>query len=154
MTQERVSKDEPNRTVLMVMTIFLSIFGTAVVGVLLTAVGKHSLGHSRVLLVMSALSALLAWFYLHTAFGHHYARLYYQATDIHGLLFEEGMRKGLSFPGSEQPTYLDFLYVAFTLALTYSMRDVNVKSELMRRTPCSSTALFHSFSIPRFWQVL
>ena len=134
MTQERVSKDEPNRMALMVLTIFVTIFGTGIVGVLLTAVGKHSLGHSRLLLGLSVIAVLLAWFHLHTTFGQHYARLYYEAKDIHGRPFQEGMRKGFAFPGTEQPTYLDFLYVSFTLALTYSMSDVNVKSELMRRT--------------------
>ncbi len=126
MTQERVSKDEPNRMALMVLTVFASLFGTVVVGFLLTAVGKHSLGHSRLLLTLSVLAVLFAWFDLHTSFGQHYARLYYQGKDIHGRPFQEGMRKGFVFPGTEQPTYLDFLYVAFTVALTYSMSDVNV----------------------------
>jgi uncharacterized membrane protein len=134
MTQQRVSKDEPNRVALLVMTVFLSIFGTGIVGVVLTAVGKHSTGHSRLLLVLSVFAVLLSWFYLHTAFGQHYARLYYEAKDIHGRPFKEGRRSGFHFPGTEIPTYLDFLYVAFTLALTYSMSDVNVESELMRRT--------------------
>jgi uncharacterized membrane protein len=134
MTQERVSKDEPKRMKLTVLTVSMSIFGTAVVGFLLTAVGKHSLGRSRLLLTLSVLAVLLAWFDLHTAFGQHYARLYYEGKDIHGRPFQEGMRKGFAFPGTDQPTYLDFLYVAFTLALTYSLSDVNVRSELMRRT--------------------
>ncbi len=134
MTQERLSKDEPNRMALMVLTVFASLFGTVVVGFLLTAVGKHSPGHSRLLLILSVLAVLLAWFYLHTAFGQHYARLYYAGKDIYGHPFKEGMRKGFSFPGTDQPTYQDFLYVAFTLALTYSVSDVLVKSELMRRT--------------------
>ncbi|MHB8066571.1 MAG: DUF1345 domain-containing protein [Desulfobaccales bacterium] len=54
--------------------------------------------------------------------------------DIHGRAFKEGWRSGFHFPGTETPTYIDFLYVSFTLALTYSMSDVNVASELMRRT--------------------
>ncbi len=134
LTQQRVSKDEPNRMALLLLTVFLSIFGTGIVGVLLTAVGKHSLGHSRLLLILSVIAVLLSWFYLHTAFGQHYARLYYESKDIHGRPFKEGRRSGFHFPGTETPTYLDFLYVAFTLALTYSMSDVNVESELMRRT--------------------
>jgi uncharacterized membrane protein len=134
MTQERVSKDEPKRMKLLVLTVLFALFGTGVAGFLLTAVGKHSLGHSRLLLTLSVLAVLLAWFDLHTAFGQHYARLYYQDKDIHGQPFKEGMRKGFVFPGTEQPTYLDFLYVAFTLALTYSMSDVLVQSEVMRRT--------------------
>ncbi len=149
MTQERVSKDEPKRMALMALTVFVSIFGTVVVGFLMTAVGKHSLGHSRLLLTLSVLAVLLAWFYLHTAFGQHYARLYYEGKDIHGRPFQEGMRKGFAFPGTDQPTYLDFLYVAFTLALTYSMSDVNVKSELLRRT-----VLIHSLVSFFFYSVV
>ncbi|MGP8050766.1 MAG: DUF1345 domain-containing protein [Desulfobaccales bacterium] len=134
MSQQRVSKDEPKRMQLTVVTVVMSLFGTVVVGYLLTAVGKRSLGHSRLLLTLSVLAVLLAWFHLHTAFGQHYARLYYQVKDTQGRPFQEGMRKGFAFPGTDQPTYLDFLYIAFTLALTYSLSDVNVRSELMRRT--------------------
>ena len=96
--------------------------------------GQTLPGHSRLLLGLSVLAVLLSWFHLHTAFGQHYARLYYEAKDIQGHPFKEGRRSGFHFPGTETPTYLDFLYVAFTLALTYSMSDVNVESELMRRT--------------------
>ncbi|MGD0218090.1 MAG: DUF1345 domain-containing protein [Desulfobaccales bacterium] len=149
MTQERVSKDEPQRMKLMVMTVFFALFGTGVVGFLLTAVGKHSHSHSRLLLTLSVLAVLFAWFDLHTSFGQHYARLYYQGKDIHGRPFQEGMRKGFVFPGTEQPTYLDFLYVAFTVALTYSMSDVNVRSELMRRT-----VLIHSLVSFFFYSVV
>ena len=38
-----------------------------------------------------------------------------------------------NFPGSPEPTYLDFLYVSFTVGLTYAMSDVNVTNEIQRR---------------------
>ena len=60
--------------------------------------------------------------------------LYYEAKDIHGLPFKEGLRSGFRFPGTETPTYQDFLYVSFTVALTYSMSDVNVENSVMRHT--------------------
>lgn len=43
------------------------------------------------------------------------------------------MRQGFTFPGSPAPTYLDFLYVSFTIGLTYAMSDVNVTNEIQRR---------------------
>jgi uncharacterized membrane protein len=43
------------------------------------------------------------------------------------------MRRGFNFPGSPEPTYLDFLYVSFTVGLTYAMSDVNVINEVQRR---------------------
>lgn len=133
MTRERVSKHEPNWRAMRVLIISVSIFGTGTVGQLLTAVGKNSLGHSRLLLLLSVVAVLLAWFLLHTAFGVHYARLYYEAKDIHGRPFKEGRRSGFRFPGTETPTYLDFLYVAFTVALTYAASDVDVENPVMRR---------------------
>ena len=58
MTQERVSKDEPQRMKLTVMTVFFALFGTSMVGFLLTAVGKHSHTNSRLLLTLSVLAVL------------------------------------------------------------------------------------------------
>ncbi len=134
MTKERVSKDEPNRKGLMVLTISLSILATGTVGQLLTAVGKHPQGQARLLLFLGVAAVLLSWVILHTAFGVHYARLYYEAKDIYGHPFKEGMRSGFHFPGTSTPNYLDFLYVSFTVALTYSMSDVLIENPLMRRT--------------------
>jgi uncharacterized membrane protein len=134
MTRERVSQDEPNRKTLMVSIISLSILATGTVGQVLTAVSKHPQGQARILLVLSVAAVLLAWAVLHTTFGVYYARLYYEAKDTHGRPFKEGRRSGFNFPGTETPNYIDFLYVAFTVALTYSMSDVVVENPLMRRT--------------------
>jgi uncharacterized membrane protein len=134
MTRERVSQDEPNRKTLMVSIISLSILATGTVGQVLTAVGKHPQGQARILLILSVVAVLLCWAVLHTVFGVHYARLYYEAKDTHGRPFKEGMRSGFHFPGTETPNYIDFLYVSFTVALTYSMSDVVVENPLMRRT--------------------
>ena len=132
MTQERVSNVNLDRKGLMMLTVFLSILGTGIVGQLLTAVGKNPLGHSRLLVQLSVLAVLLAWFLLHTAFGVHYARLYYEAKDIHGRPFKEGRRSGFRFPGTETPNYLDFLYIALKVALTYDMGDVVVENPVLR----------------------
>ena len=134
MTRERVSQDEPNRKTLMVSIISLSILATGTVGQVLTAVGKHPQGQARILLILSVAAVLLTWAVLHTTFGVHYARLYYEAKDIHGRPFKEGRRSGFHFSGTENPNYFDFLYVSFTVALTYSMSDVVVENPLMRRT--------------------
>ncbi len=134
MTRERVSQDEPNRKTLMVSIISLSILATGTVGQVLTAVSKHAQGQARVLLLLSVAAVLLCWVVLHTTFGVHYARLYYEVKDTHGRPFKEGRGSGFHFPGTETPNYIDFLYVSFTVALTYSMSDVVVENSLMRRT--------------------
>lgn len=132
MTEQRLSQDQPKRMALMALILLVSIFGVGIVAGVLTGLGKHPLGHARLLLVLSVVAVLLAWFHLHTAFCVHYARLYYEGKDIHGRPFKEGQRRGFRFPGTENPTYFDFLYVSLSMALTFTLPDVQVDSEVMR----------------------
>ncbi|MFA4902594.1 MAG: DUF1345 domain-containing protein [Desulfobaccales bacterium] len=133
MTKQRVSRDEPNRVFLLIVLILVALLGNISVGVILTSVGNEHPTHARRLVALSVWAVVMSWFLLHTAVGQHYARLYYEDTDRHGRLFAGGMRQGFTFPGSPEPTYLDFLYVSFTVGLTYAMSDVNVTNEVQRR---------------------
>ncbi len=133
MTKERVSRDDPNRIFLLVILVIVALLGNISVGVVLTSVGNEHPSHARVLVGMGVLAVVLSWFLLHTAIGQYYARLYYDDTDSHGRPFPDGMRRGFTFPGSPEPTYLDFLYVSFTIGLTYALSDVNVTNEMQRR---------------------
>jgi len=133
MTKQRVSRDEPNRVFLLIVLIVVALLGNICVGVILTSVGNQHPTHARILVALSVWAVVLSWFLLHTAVGQHYARLYYEDTDRHGRPFPGGMRQGFAFPGSPEPTYLDFLYVSFTVGLTYAISDVNVTNEVQRR---------------------
>jgi hypothetical protein len=55
-----------------------------------------------------------------------------------GVPFPGGLRQGFNFPGAPEPTCLDFLYVSFTVGLTYAMSDVSVTNDIQRRM-----VLFH-----------
>jgi uncharacterized membrane protein len=133
MTQRRVSKDNPSHKYLLIVVIIVALLVNATLGVILTSVGNRPASNAHSLLMLSVLSVVLSWFLLHTAFGQQYARLYYDDFDEQGRPFPGGMRGGLTFPGTDQPNYLDFLYVAFTVGLTYAMSDVNVTSYQLRR---------------------
>ncbi len=133
MTKQRVSRDEPNRVFLLIVLVLVALLGNISVGVILTSVGNEHPTHARLLVGLSVWAVIMSWFLLHTAVGQHYARLYYEDTDRHGRPYPGGMRRGFNFPGSPEPTYLDFLYVSFTVGLTYAMSDVNVTNEIQRR---------------------
>lgn len=133
MTRQRVSRDEPNRVFLLIVLVLVALLGNISVGFILTSVGNEHPAHARLLVGLSIWAVILSWFLLHTAVGQHYSRLYYEDTDRHGRPFPAGMRQGFMFPGSPEPTYLDFLYVSFTIGLTYAMSDVNVTNDVQRR---------------------
>lgn len=132
-TQIRDSKADPSPKYLLIVVTVVALLVNATLGVILTSVGSRPAPNARSLLLLSVLSVVLSWFLLHTAFGQQYARLYYDDFDEQGRPFPGGMRGGLTFPGTDQPNYLDFLYVAFTVGLTYAMSDVNVTSGRLRR---------------------
>ena len=132
-TRARISQVDPTQWLLLIALIVAALLGIMSVGLILTAVGQRPALHARRLVTLSVMAVILSWLLLHTAFGQHYARLYYDETDRKGRPFPEGMRRGFVFPGTPEPTYEDFLYVAFAIGLTYAMSDVNVTNEVQRR---------------------
>ncbi|MFZ5450634.1 MAG: DUF1345 domain-containing protein [Thermodesulfobacteriota bacterium] len=132
-TRERISQVDPTRWFLLIVLSVVALLGNMSVAIILTAVGHRTEFHTRLFLTLSVVAVILSWLFLHTAYGQHYSRLYYEDTDRHGRPFPEGLRRGFNFPGTSEPTYLDFLYVSFTIGLTYAMSDVNVTNEVQRR---------------------
>jgi uncharacterized membrane protein len=133
-TQERISQVDPTRWFLLIVLSLVALLGNMSVAVILTAVGQRPAAHARLFLSLSVIAVILSWLLLHTAFGQHYARLYYEDRDRYGNPFPGVFRRGFQFPGTPNPTYEDFLYVSFAIGLTYAMSDVNVTNEIQRRT--------------------
>ena len=133
MTKQRVSQDQPNRALLLILLIIVALIGNISVGVILTSVGGQHPTHARRLVGLSVWAVIMSWLLLHTAAGQHYARLYYEETDRQGRPFPGGMRQGVEFPGGDLPAYMDFMYLSFTVGLTYAVSDVNVTSGIQRR---------------------
>ena len=73
----------------------------------------------------------LSWVLLHTVYSLHYAHVYYgDASDSDN---KYSAAKGLDFPSTEMPDYLDFAYFSFVVGMTCQVSDVQVTSQRMRR---------------------
>ena len=89
------------------------------------------------------LAALLAvplgWSMVQTLAGFHYAHRYYFREP-------EGIRKGLSFPGTSEPGPWDFLYFSYGIGMTAQVSDVQVTTTPMRQEVLvhSVTAFFYN----------
>jgi len=68
------------------------------------------------------LSVALSWLLIQTIYTFRYAHLYYETP--------EG---GVKFPGTPEPDYLDFAYLAFTIGMTYQVSDTDLDQRPMRR---------------------
>jgi uncharacterized membrane protein len=96
----------------------------SLVGVVLSLVAaKHtSTALKAWMTTIAVVTVVISWTTVHTVFTLRYARLYYDAP--------EG---GVDFNGESHPDYLDFVYLAFTVGMTYQVSDTNVSDRSIRR---------------------
>jgi uncharacterized membrane protein len=79
-------------------------------------------------LLLVAITLFVSWLMTHTTFAFRYAHEYYQ-VDPGGT----GISGGLEFPGEKRPDYLDFMYFALVLGMTFQVSDVQITARKFRR---------------------
>lgn len=88
-----------------------------------------------ILTVVAVFTVFLSWFTVHTLFTLRYARLYYAAPP-----------GGIIFPNiDDQPDYMDFAYVAFTVGMTFQVSDTGIAQQSIRRTVLRHAVLSYAF---------
>jgi uncharacterized membrane protein len=118
--------DEP------VWIIFLVTLGAAVAAIAALFVLINQDGEPHALNLALALSAVpLGWFTIHMMAAMHYAHVYWQPD---GPAEKHRHRRGLQFPGTENPAGIDFVYFAFVTGMTAQTSDVAVTTQRMRAT--------------------
>lgn len=79
-------------------------------------------------IVVVAVTLFTSWLMTHITFAFRYAHEYY-TSDIAPGEFDGG----LEFPGEKRPDYLDFVYFAMVLGMTFQVSDVQITSRKLRR---------------------
>lgn len=85
------------------------------------------------LTVLALLSVALGWACVHTVYLLRYARLYF-APPTGGIGFQY-----------EDPSYLDFAYLALTVGMTYQVSDTELSNKVLRRTAIHHALLSYLF---------
>jgi uncharacterized membrane protein len=96
---------------------------------------SHSGTFSSTLTAIAVFTVFLSWFTVHTLFALRYAHLYY--TEPVG---------GIDFGGAQDlPDYMDFVYVAFTVGMTFQVSDTNIAARSIRRAIVRHSMLSYLF---------
>jgi uncharacterized membrane protein len=69
----------------------------------------------------------LSWLFIHTSFAKHYAHEYFGPGDSGGI------RKGLIFPGGEDPDFGDFFHFALVIGVAAQTADIQISAKPIRR---------------------
>jgi uncharacterized membrane protein len=83
-------------------------------------------------LMLSLATVGLGWLSVHTMAALHYAHLYWQPDRNPDGTGAAKARGGLSFPGTQAPCAMDFLYFAFVIGMTAQTSDIAITSTSMR----------------------
>lgn len=123
-----------------VFSFILIVSFATMFAVLSLIVSREQTDVTKKLIIPVAIIAMLAsWMLIHTIFLFHYAQLFYKSGKTKG---------GLSFPGCDEPDYIDFAYFSFVMGCTFQVSDVSITNRRIRQT-----ALFHgllSFALNTF----
>lgn len=132
------ARNDANRAIVLLVTTVLTIVIMAAI------VGEVPLAGRGDRLAAATLVATLAltWLFANVVYALHYAHEYYRHDPLTG-----SDRKGLSFPGDEPPDYLDFVYFAFTLGMTFQTADVEMTGRTIRRIAIIHTLAAFVFNI-------
>ena len=100
--------------------------------------GAVSRQHEAYLITVGIVSVVLSWATVHTVFTLRYTRSHYQSP--------EG---GVDFNEKDPPAYLDFVYLAFTIGMTFQVSDTDLTTKRIRRI-----ALLHALMSYLFGAVI
>ena len=80
-------------------------------------------------IALVAFTLFASWLMTHVTFAYRYAHEYYTRSGGSG----DDVDGGLDFPGDRRPDYLDFVYFALVLGMTFQVSDVQITSRKLRR---------------------
>ena len=121
---QRAKQQDPSKWII-IFLVFCSIIMclVAIIVELLQLPKEHfaKIGH----IVLSILTIISSWLFMHSVFAIHYAHDFYLAVAKH----QDG---GLDFPKTPEPTYPEFLYFSYVIGTSAQTADVSITSRSMR----------------------
>ena len=128
-------REDPSRVGADVILILASLASLVAVGfALYEAHFSTGLQHT-VLTLVGIFSVVLSWILIHTIYALRYARLFYAGI-------AEG---GVNFKKDHNPTYSDFIYLAFTIGMTFQVADTDLLGSEFRKTVLRHALLAYVF---------
>ncbi|ALJ89419.1 DUF1345 domain-containing protein [Acinetobacter baumannii] len=124
MQQQAKKQDESKWVIMLIVLLAITMSLVAILVKLSQLPSGHyeKLGH----VALALLTIISAWLFMHTVFALHYAHDFYMALSRNE---ENG---GLDFPGTEHPTYPDFLYFSYIIGTSAQTADVSITNKHMR----------------------
>ena len=134
-TQGVATREDDSRAVSDVVMVVACLVSLAGVVVGLAHARNNAGAVSSVLTGVAVFTVFLSWFTVHTLYALRYAHLYY-SEPVGGIDFGNP---------EQQPDYLDFVYMSFTIGMTFQVSDTNIANRGIRRAVIRHSVLSYVF---------
>lgn len=124
-------RDDMNHSLMDILALLASVASIGAVVYLLASPEKSAF-HVAFCLV----SIVLSWATVHMIYALRYTTMYYRD--------EEG---GVDFNGKEKPRFRDFLYLAYTIGMTYQVSDTSFQTSEFRRVALGHALVSFMFGV-------
>lgn len=135
--QRRADREDAGAALVLILMAVGAVASLVAIGAELHGVKDLSGSAQAGRLALAGSTILLSWLFVHLMFALLYAHDFYAGEDD---------RRGLLFPGGEDPDYWDFLYFSFNLGAAAQTSDVQVEAKRMRRFALAHTILSFLFN--------
>jgi uncharacterized membrane protein len=133
-TKRLAASEDASRTAAEALLLSAGVASLVAVGFVLAEAGRAAALGRGVLTALAVGSVVLSWATVHTIFTLRYARLYY-APPVGGIGFQD----------DELPDYADFVYLAFTIGMTFQVSDTDLAKRPIRRAALHHALLSYLF---------
>ncbi len=137
-TRRHAVREDNTRSAAALLLVAASLGSLLAVAATLPTAAHQRGWREGALVGVAALTILVSWTVVNTIFLLRYADLHHRP---HG--------RGIDFngPPGEQPTYVDFAYVSFTIGMTYQVSDTDIRDPRIRRTIIVHGLLSYLFGV-------
>lgn len=145
-TRAIATREDDSRAAADLVLILASMTSLVGVGLVLVKASHWHGGAEAALIGLAVFSVVLAWTAVQTVFTLRYAHLFWTARERSARSGtvprrspgtsadpETSSAQAIDFNGDDDPNYVDFAYLAFTVGMTYQVSDTAIRSAAIRR---------------------
>lgn len=136
-TAKVATREDDSRAAMRVVLLVSSVVSLAAIVSALHRASTATTAMEVALTALALTSVVASWLIVNTVFVLRYAHLYYGGEAVGGM----------NVPGGAAPDYRDFMYLAFTVGMTFQVSDTTIDDPVFRQTVLRHALLAYVFSI-------
>lgn len=135
--RSRAAREDEGRSMLLLI-VLLAILASLVGVIDAMLAARATAGSGRAIIAGCAgVTLVLSWIVLQTVFVPHYAHRHFGAGSEKG---------GIAFPGEPPSSYMDFVYLAFSVGATFQVSDNSILTSRLRRLVTAHAAAAYVYN--------